>query len=245
MCVFSQNRALWHGGAFCGSSSSPQFDECRFLQNQASTAGAVIVFYGSQPRLRTCHFAGNSTDPEGNAALYISCFVEATLEDCTFVGNHTSGSGPILGMGKMDCLTLRGCTFWGDETQDGAVIRAGELEVTLENTLVTENRGSLAVAGEALLTLSCCDLFVNQNADGVVPIGDLLGAHGNICEDPLLCDPAAGDLAIDCASPGHRSPRPMQNATGWAPIRSSAAPHRITRAVGTAQGRFPRMTGNV
>jgi len=50
-------------------------------------------------------------------------------------------------------------------------------------------------------TLTCCDIYGNEGGDWVDCIADQYGVNGNICEDPLFCDPENGDFTIRGDSP--------------------------------------------
>ena len=50
-------------------------------------------------------------------------------------------------------------------------------------------------------SLSCCDIYGNAGGDWVGAIAEQLGINGNICLDPLFCDPTALDLTLHADSP--------------------------------------------
>lgn len=47
----------------------------------------------------------------------------------------------------------------------------------------------------------CTDIHGNAGGDWVFPIEELLGQDGNICRDPLFCDPEGGDFTLAAGSP--------------------------------------------
>lgn len=49
--------------------------------------------------------------------------------------------------------------------------------------------------------ISCTDIHGNADGDWVFPFADLLGKDGNICADPLFCDPDSGDFTLAGSSP--------------------------------------------
>jgi hypothetical protein len=49
--------------------------------------------------------------------------------------------------------------------------------------------------------LTCCDIFGNAGGDWVGCIADQYGIAGNICLDPLFCDPQNLDLTLREESP--------------------------------------------
>ncbi len=74
----------------------------------------------------------------------------------------------------------------------------------MDNTIISFGLGSQAVHVEpgSSCDLLCCDVFGNQGGDWVGHIAGQYGAGtGNLCADPLFCDPMAPDLRIDADSP--------------------------------------------
>lgn len=53
----------------------------------------------------------------------------------------------------------------------------------------------------SFISIVCTDIYGNAGGDWVSPIGDLLGQDGNICEDPLFCDPEGGVFTLAEGSP--------------------------------------------
>ncbi len=103
----------------------------------------------------------------------------------------------------MASLQIRGCTFWGNSSLYAPVVLCGELTGAIENTIIAFSQEGSAVGDgeEGAITLTCCDLFGNPGGDWVGSIADQYGINGNICEDPLFCDAANGDLTLSCLSP--------------------------------------------
>ena len=60
----------------------------------------------------------------------------------------------------------------------------------------------------------------NAGGDWVGTIADQYGIEGNICEDPLFCDPENGDFTLDAASPcaPFSEPNPECDLIGVWPI---------------------------
>ncbi|MCK4413793.1 MAG: right-handed parallel beta-helix repeat-containing protein [Candidatus Eisenbacteria sp.] len=203
-CDFIQNSAEWNGGAFLGSASSATFSNCRFVRNSSAySAGAVCFFYGSEPAFVDCLFEENATSSSGSSgAVQFFCFVTGTLDGCTFVGNSAGTAGSIVSTGKMSHTIVTGCTFWGNSVPSGAIVSGGELDVTIDNTIIAFSlEGQAISAGEHTVALTCCDLYGNAGGDWVGGIADQYGINGNISEDPLFCDPAAGNFTLQACSP--------------------------------------------
>jgi hypothetical protein len=200
-CDFVENTAEWYAGAFCGSASSATLSGCRFLHNTSPSSGAVTMYYGSEPVFRDCLFQSNWSGSHACGAMLLFCFVTGTIEDCTFVGNSTGNGGSTVGTGKMSHLHMTGCTFWGNSAPNGAIIGVGEIDGTIDNTVIAFSTEGQAAGGEHPITLSCCDLYGNAGGDWVGNIADQYGIRGNISEDPLFCDAENGDFTLQCTSP--------------------------------------------
>lgn len=50
-------------------------------------------------------------------------------------------------------------------------------------------------------SIVCTDIHGNAGGDWVGYIAEFLGQDGNICEDPLFCDPEGGDFTLAAGSP--------------------------------------------
>lgn len=223
-CTFSGHRA--HSGAAVWADAGAAFTGCAFSGNVATWAGGGMVAYGPVV-LRDCVFQGNRASHGGGLYLYGS---RGSVEACAFVANEATGSGGgvhcetpgapafagctlagntagSIGGGicvQVDCTpSLSGCTLVGNGAPSGGGLWAGPLcAVDLANTLI-----AFGLAGEAAVCLGnqtrlvCCDLFGNAGGDWVGHVAGQLGGGGNLCADPLFCDPAAGDYRLEAASP--------------------------------------------
>ena len=69
----------------------------------------------------------------------------------------------------------------------------------MNNTVVAFGTAGEGVVGN--VTATCCDIYGNAGGDWVGTIAGQLGQDGNICEDPLFCDPENGDFTLHCTSP--------------------------------------------
>ena len=95
------------------------------------------------------------------------------------------------------------CTFYENASPGGGGIEfCLSLGTTIERCLVTHSTQGVAIAGAGYgVTLTCCDLFGNAGGDWVGGIENQYGIDGNICEDPLFCDPENGDYHLQEGSP--------------------------------------------
>jgi len=224
-CLFTENEGVY-GGAISADRSALTIDHCRFIENQTDSEGGAIFAYGtlakimdsefirneahsaaaasfhdeSEARVLECLFEGNVSSSSGGAlTFWISG--PNLVDRCTFVGNVAGHEGAALWSEKVSDTHVRNCTFWGNASPDGTVL-AGNYRLVMENTIVAFSTQGPGVASyDDYTELACCDIFGNAGGDWVGTIADQYGVDGNICEDPLLCEPENGDFQLDAASP--------------------------------------------
>jgi hypothetical protein len=198
-CEFRENAAQWGSGAIFGYGAGAEITGCAFSQNSGDAAGAVYFQEGGEVSIRDCLFADNeATLHAGAIRLFIG--VRTTIARCTFVRNWAPGGGGALSSGKCSHTLVSECTLWGNGGR--ATIVAGYMEVVLNNTIIAFSaQGSAVDSPYDNAHLTCCDLYGNAGGDWVGSIADQLGVSGNICEDPLFCDPENEDLTLDASSP--------------------------------------------
>jgi hypothetical protein len=133
-------------------------------------------------------------------------FGTTTISECTFAADTASirfGGGLALWEGTHD---LDRCTFYANNTgEGGAGIGGYNTSTTVDNSVVAfSTQGEpVYVRGGPCPTLRCCDVYGNVGGDWV---GCIAGQYdpdlyGNICEDPLFCDPENGDFHLQGNSP--------------------------------------------
>ncbi len=88
--------------------------------------------------------------------------------------------------------------------------------VSIDRTIIARSTDGAAVMGNAWLT--CCDIYGNDGGPGSV--ASQIGTNGNISEDPLFCDPAAGNFRLEPTSPctPHTPPNPECGLIGAHPV---------------------------
>lgn len=196
-CTFSGNQADDEGGGVSCSNSSPTFTGCLFSANASTYGGGLWCATGS-PQITACIYADNTTDFQAAGAFFTNS--SPTLAGCSFI--HNLG---IAVQGEHNSsLMLNGCTFYGNSTSGAGVVTVGDASYLLmENTIIAFSQRLYAVwcnpGGAAFL--SCCDLYENEWGDWVGCIADQFGTNGNICADPLFCDPEGEDLRLRDDSP--------------------------------------------
>lgn len=217
-CQFMGNTAQ-NGGAIFAYATDLEITDCTCTQNVAHSAAGMTFHDGCQVTVRDCLFEGNISSHSG-AALTFWISGPNTVERCTFVGNTAMTEGAALWSEKVSDTYVKDCTFWGNASPDGAVL-AGNYQFVIENSVVafgTQGPGVASHYGYA--ELACCDIFGNVGGDWVGTIADQYGINGNICEDPLFCDPENGDFRLDEASPcaPFSAPNPECDLIGAWPV---------------------------
>jgi hypothetical protein len=72
--------------------------------------------------------------------------------------------------------------------------------------------------------MSCCDIFGNQGGDWIGTFADQYGHNGNICADPLFCDPENDDLTLGGDSPCAAENNPECGQIGAWPVGCGPTP---------------------
>jgi hypothetical protein len=89
---------------------------------------------------------------------------------------------------------------------------------------------AFSVSGQGVYTddatLVCCDIYGNAGGDWVQYIASQYGANGNICEDPLFCDPENLDFTLHADSPcaPFTPPNPECDLIGAWPVGCGSTP---------------------
>ena len=117
----------------------------------------------------------------------------------------TSPSPPMASRTARANRVRRTCPSSNSSVSGGAGINVASTPLTVTNTISAFNTGGTATANGINVSnttpvLSCNDVFGNEgmNYGGVA---DPTGTDGNISQDPLFCDLAGGDYAIEDGSP--------------------------------------------
>ncbi len=205
-CVLSGNSAIKGGGA-----QDAALNECVLTGNTAVESGGGT--YGGA--LNDCTLTGNTSGEFGGGAH------GATLNRCTLIGNTSplgggacfgtlnrcrlSGNSANLGGGAYES-SLNNCLLSTNSANLGGGCRGG----LLNNCTVAGNTASNYGGGAQLGTFNNCIVYANTAPDGANYTNSAFtnscttpdpGGTGNIADDPLFADAAAGDYRLQTNSP--------------------------------------------
>ena len=152
-CTFTNNSKT----AVYLSNSSADIKHCSFTNNTAgSKNGGAIRFFKSvnlkevSLNVRCCDFTNNTANEGG--AIYAT--YDASIRDCTFRNNSSTGCGGAVcfdyrGYGLCSSLWLRGSTFTGNKSgKNGGAIYCDSMNyLNLWDTTITDNEAKNAGGG--------------------------------------------------------------------------------------------------
>jgi predicted outer membrane repeat protein len=178
-CSIYDNIATGDGGGLhCVDQSSPTLTDCTVLDNAANVGGGGIYCEnGSSPTLTGCLVAANSAAAGGALVCWDNSSPQ--ISHCTLSHNSASsvGGGFWCGVESVPVVDKSILTFCGS----GAAVHSYD--------------------AQSVPVFSCTDIFGNAGGDWTDGIADQYGQSGNISENPLFCDAAAGDYELWMTSP--------------------------------------------
>ncbi len=194
-CVFRHNRSeetavtsAYGGGIFCANGATPVFTDCVIRGNRSETwAGGIFTYY-ADPVFIGCLIAENTCILGYEAAIRAG--TSALFRNCTIVAHWDMHPCITIGVGA---------------------------DIKFDNTIIAFNTVAF---GDWLLpgtvTLSCCDVYGNEQGDWVYELAGQAGLRGNICADPLFCDVSLLDFHVEDGSPcaPYSAPNPSCDLIG-------------------------------
>ncbi|MBM3318491.1 MAG: hypothetical protein FJY75_11630 [Candidatus Eisenbacteria bacterium] len=184
-------------------------DPARVVMDCASTAARphrAFRLVGGSPVLEgiTMTNGGDSAWWAGGAVLIDWCI--PTITRCVFARNRALVGGAIAA--GYCALSVSECTFYGNEARPeygGSAIWLDDWywgPAQISHTIIAAGIGAPAITTWGTpVALQCCNIHGNAGGDYVGSIAGQLGVNGNICADPLFCDPENLDLSIAADSP--------------------------------------------
>jgi predicted outer membrane repeat protein len=198
-CLFAGNSAT-RGGGMADARATAIID-CAFVGNSATYGGAIYIRSDCSPSIDSCVFTGNTASHSGGA-LHIELHCYPVVTHSIFSENSSNWGGAVII--EIECApTFMNCTFWQNSSTYTAAISCYEISaVVLENSIIAYSQVGEAVGcwdSEAIL--ACCDVFGNSGGDWIGCLEGQLGVKGNFAQDPMFCEPQAGDFTIHEMSP--------------------------------------------
>jgi hypothetical protein len=187
-----------YGKAITIRSSSRSPVDCIIDLTQSGPAFALEHGEGPTTIIQGITMRGADVGLRGGA---IRCLGSSPLFlECLILENSASPSGgAVLTTGLQAQPTFRNCVFYGNTATHGSAMWCDEAPPILENCIFAFN-GSEVVRLIAGAAVSCCDVY--GNLGGPSDLGPFIGpTYSTFAEDPLFCDPEAGDFYLHEDSP--------------------------------------------
>lgn len=206
--VRSGSETTYGGAIFIQGYCTPVIRNCIFEANVADYAGgAIAALEYAAPLIEDCIFSHNlSKLPESGHGGGIHCGHESsvTIRGCTFDGNEASLRGGGLHCHLHSNVLMENCTFHDNFSPNGACVGARYNAFVLGiHCILSFGRASYAAHAEVSSTirLSTTDVFGNEGGDWVQAIEGQDELRGNISADPLYCEPENGNFQLASTSP--------------------------------------------
>jgi predicted outer membrane repeat protein len=202
-CTFIDNYADFDGGGlYCAPTTHTTLNECHFSGNSARyRGGGMYCWRGPRAVLNDCTFVDNTAAQGGGLRCWIA---SPTLSHCRFIGNTAEKGGGIFFEAGTYPIDISHCTFYHNASDSGAALfcKFG-VPVTVSNSILAFSTYGVGVLCDSVTVpaFSCTDVYGNAAGDWVGYVADQYGVDGNICADPLFCNPEIGDFSISAYSP--------------------------------------------
>lgn len=176
------------GGVLCNNFSGPVLENIIFRDNAADSGGALSCKYSS-PTVINCTFMNNEAMIVGGAI-------------------HMTGSSPVF----------YDCTIYGNDAADnGGGVYCFSSDPAFHNCIIAYNglESIYCFDEDSQPTLTCSNIYGNELGDWIDRIESQYGVNGNICADPLFCDPENGILLLRSDSPCTSENSPCGQMGAW------------------------------
>ena len=190
-CILESNCGTRLGGAVACFAASPIIEECSFVGNSSEIAvfgkgGGLFCDEGSSPEISGSLFFGNASD-HGGAVGCIGASTP-TLTRCLIYENAADSGGALASLDGSH-ITVENCTLAGNIGVGGSGIYCHTASVDVVSSIIAFGYKGTAVEcySDVSVTLTCCDVYMNEYGDWCGCIEDQSGVNGNISADPLFC----------------------------------------------------------
>ncbi|MFC1572848.1 FlgD immunoglobulin-like domain containing protein [Candidatus Eisenbacteria bacterium] len=155
--------------------------------------GGGISLQDGSLSIHNCMFIDNNGSYEGGGIYYRNASL--TIDGTIFVGNFAD-LGAAIGQGPSTSGVINNCTIVANSSPNAVL-----LSNYVNNTIIAFNGGPPVACNAPPIQFNCTNIYENAGGDWLPCIADQHGIEGNISEDPLFCDPGAGDLNLQEGSP--------------------------------------------
>jgi len=205
-CIFTDCSAF--GSPLYIVDSQVHFDEC-VIHDLGTTENGAVGIVQSTFSATGCEFKNNVSYYKGGAVrVRIST---AVFENCLFSNNEVYTSETEGGHGGgiasyHSFLTVSECTFYSNYSagRGSGIYSESDMYLGVYNTIISHGGRGAALDAEGdpvSWWVYCTDCYGNGGLDWVGFFEPLLGTEGNISQDPMYCDPEAGNYHLHTASP--------------------------------------------
>ncbi len=211
-------------GLFCRADANLEIRNCLIESNHSTfVSGGLTVGWASSPYIHDVTIQNNSS-VEGVGGITINHFSSPTIEDCLIQGNTGANAGGLYSGSQATPAVSRVVIAGNTGPEGGGVVcnlssptfnqctvvenighgltTVNSADVSITSSIIADNTG-LGVycyaSGQA--TLQCSNLFGNGDGDWVDCLAGQEGTNDNFSSDPLFCNAAVGDFALNANSP--------------------------------------------
>ncbi len=202
-CIFDSNQAQSSGAIHVPLGARAVIEDCVFQANEASDSGGALAVQTDQLEIRRCVFRSNWANWAAGALYFNNG--SAIIEECLFLQNSSSNWGGAVHVNNAYSEPLfTACTFQDNRAPQGGAfyLRNGAMATVVRSIIAggTQGAATHCITG-GFVSLICSDVWGNAGGDYTGCLAGLNGFSGNISVDPLFCDPAALDFALEAGSP--------------------------------------------
>ncbi len=230
-CIFTNNFAIYGGGAVYNRESSSTFSSCRFVSNRTSRwGGAMFNTADATPSISDSIFQANHANASGGAMMS-SVHANPGIHRVTFKSNTAGRDGGAC-IFNYSTPTVVNCVFYLNTASHGGAIIVNDTNLMLKNCTVSRNAaeldGGAIEANASTVNVVNSIIWNNSSTEGLAAIHPEWGSTinlsysciddsemtgtGVINTDPLFTDAATNDYSLQSTSPCINTSSPVSVA---------------------------------